>query len=281
MNEHTLGGFLTSRGYRAAKARPASNRAVRDHLLIGELVRIHADNYSVYGVRKMWHAMARAGWSIGREQVRRLMRCAGLAGVRRGRKPTTTTPGKAPDTRADLVNRNFTADRPGALWVADITYVRTNSGFVYTAFVTDAFSRKIVGWSTASTLTTEALPMEALDQALATAYKSHNLVHHCDHGSQYTSVAYSERLNQAKIAQSTGSVGDSYDNALAESVNGLYKSELIYSQRWKGLAEVEYATLTWVNWWNNHRLHETLDYHTPQEVENHHYETRATTGAHT
>ena len=195
------------------------------------------------------------------------MRLAGICGARRGRRPVTTRSSKTLDTRPDLVNRQFKADRPNRLWVADITYVRTLSGFVYTAFVTDVCSRKIVGWATRSSMKTEVLPLQALEQAIALAKDNlAGLVHHCDHGSQYTSIAYNDKLTDYGIKPSTGTVGDSYDNALAETVNGLYKSELIYSQTWETLSEVEFATMNWVYWWNNIRLHESLDYSTPEEV---------------
>lgn len=217
-------------------------------MLIDELKDIHAKNYGVYGVRKLWHAAKRAGWNIGRDQVARLMKIAGIAGVRRGRVPVTTRPVPVSDTRPDLVSREFKAGRPNELWVADITYVRTLSGFVYTAFVTDVYSRKIVGWSTRSTMTTKALPLEALEQAIMGAKEGlDGLVHHADHGSQYTSIANSDKLSDYGIKSSTGSVGDSYDNALAETVNGLYKSELIYSQTCRSCTKVEWATLNWIH----------------------------------
>ena len=160
------GGFITSRGYRLAKSRPASARSIRDRTLAIELATIHAHNFGVYGIRKMWHAARRAGWDNGRDQVARLMKIAGIAGVRRGRTPVTTRGSQAVDLRPDLVNRQFTASRPNEVWVGDITYVRTLSGFVYTAFVTDVFSRKIVGWARRSSMKTEALPLEALEQAI-------------------------------------------------------------------------------------------------------------------
>ena len=261
------GGFITSRGYRAAKSRPASARSVRDRILARELATIHAHNFGVYGIRKMWHAARRAGWDIGRDQVARIMRIAGIAGIRRGRTPITTRGSQAVDLRPDLVKRCFKAGKPNELWVADITYVRTISGFVYTAFVTDVFSRKIVGWASRSTMKTEALPLEALEQAIMNAKERlSGLIHHSDHGSQYTSITYNDKLAHWGIKPSTGSVGDSYDNALAEAVNGLYKSELIYSQSWASLTEVEFATMNWVHWWNNHRLHEALGYRTPSEI---------------
>ena len=267
MNEHMVGGFLTPRGYRAAKTRKVSARQLRDALLIEEIVKIFDQNYRVYGIRKMWHAMRRAGFAIGREQTGRLMRLAGIHGTHRGRKPVTTRPSPRPDTRPDLVNRDFTADRPNRLWIADITYVRTLSGFVHTAFVTDMYSRKIVGWATRSTMTTEALPLEALEQAIGCAKDNlAGLIHHTDHGSQYVSIKYSQRLTDAGIRSSTGTIEDSYDNALAETVNGLYKTELIYSQTWRSCTEVEWATLNWAYWWNHQRFHEALGYRTPADI---------------
>ncbi|WP_375544711.1 IS3 family transposase, partial [Brevibacterium luteolum] len=225
------GGFITSRGYRAAKTRPACQRQIRDRELSVVIKDLHARNYGVYGVRKMWHAMRRSGWKIGRDQVARLMRQAGISGVVRGRKPRTTVPGRTPDERPDLVMRDFKAPAPNRLWVADITYVRTSYGFVYTAFVIDAYSRRIAGWATRSSMTTHALSLEALEHALNTATTGiAELVHHSDRGSQYVAIAYTERLITAGITPSVGTVGDSYDNALAETVNGLYKAELIYSQ---------------------------------------------------
>ncbi|QEH92708.1 IS3 family transposase [Dermacoccus abyssi] len=264
-------GFITSRGYRAAKSRPRCARAIRDDVLVEEVKRLHAQNYGVYGHRKMWYAMRREGWMIGRDQTARLMRTAGLHGVRRGRRPFTTVPSKLPDHRPDLVERDFHALAPNMLWVADITYVRTVSGFAYTAFITDACTRKIVGWSVASSLSTQALPMIALQQAIATtpaARQGGRLVHHSDRGVQYVSLAYTDTLAEHGVAPSVGTVGDSYDNALAETVNGLYKAELIYSRTtWPSTSAVELATLEWVTWWNHQRLHEALGYRTPVEVE--------------
>ena len=264
-------GFLTSRGYRAAKQRPASARAVRDEVLVEEIRRIHAENYGVYGYRKMHHAMRRAGWEVGRDQTARLMKAAGLCGIRRGRKVFTTSPAGGLDRRPDLVERNFTAAGPNQLWVADITYVRIPSGFCYTAFITDVFTRRIIGWAVATSLRTEALPLQALEQALQTSPAEASrtgLIHHSDRGSNYVSLAYSDALITAGVQASVGSVGDSYDNALAETVNGLYKAELIHRRRtWPSATAVEIATLDWVTWWNTKRLHEALDYHTPAEVE--------------
>mgnify|MGYP002722818369 FL=1 len=267
-------GFITSRGYRKATTRVPSARALSDSLLIPEIQRVHAENFSVYGIRKMWHAMNREGFHIGRDKTARLMKLAGVSGRRRGRTPVTTISPKVPDHRPDLVQRNFRATAPGRLWVADITYVRTLSGFAYTAFVIDVYSRKIVGVATRSTMRTDALPMEALEHALTTAGRIHGdqLIHHSDRGSQYVSLKYSTALAEAEIRPSVGTVGDSYDNALAETVNGLYKAELIHAQGpWTSVGEVELATLRWVHWWNTKRLHEALDYATPQEVETEYY----------
>ena len=274
----TSGGFLTSRGYRAAKTRQVSDRQIRDTDLTSVIERLHSENYGVYGVRKIWQAMRREGWDVGRDQVGRLMRQAGLAGVTRGRKPRTTLSGPVRNDRPDLVDRCFTADRPNRLWVADITYVRTTTGFCYTAFITDVFSRRIVGWATRATMRTEDLPLEALEHALISAkdYALDGLVHHSDRGSQYVSIRYSERLAQAGIVGSVGTVGDSYDNALAETVNGLYKTELIYARpAWPTVTEVEFQTMNWVHWWNNTRLHQALGYATPAETETAYNQTRA------
>ena len=264
-------GFITSRGYRASKIRPPSARSLRDEMLVEEVRRIHQENYSVYGVRKMWHAMRHAGWDVGRDQVARLMKIAGLQGVRRGRKPVTTRPEAGVDQRPDLVERRFIADRPQQLWVADITYVRILTGFCYVAFITDVFSRRIVGWAVAPTLQTQSLPLLALEHALLSTRTSKNesgLIHHSDRGSQYVSLAYSDALIAAGVKASVGTVGDSYDNALAETVNGLYKAELIYSKRiWESVSEVELASIGWVHWWNTARLHEALGYRTPAAVE--------------
>ena len=172
-----------------------------------------------------------------------------------------------PDLRPDLVEREFKAEGPNKLWVADITYVRTKKGFVYAAFVTDVYSRRIVGWALSDSMRTEALPLQALNQAIASAEETTGLIHHSDHGSQYVSVVYNERLAQHGIAASTGTVGDSYDNALAENVNGSYKNELIHTRRWDEVVEVEIATFEWVSWWNETRLHQSLGYRTPAEVE--------------
>ncbi len=264
-------GFITSRGYRAAKTRPTSARDLRDATSLTVIARIHQESYGVYGVRKMRHTMRRAGWDVGRDQVARLMRLAGLHGARRGRKPVTTCPSGEPDHRPDLVERKFAAESPHQLWVADITYVRLPTGFCYTAFITDVCTRRIVGWAVASSLHTESLPLLALEHALIStgAHRARDgLIHHSDRGVQYVSLAYSDALTTAGVKASVGTVGDSYDNALAEAVNGLYKTELIYSRRvWGSVSDVEIATMAWVHWWNTRRIHEALGYRTPPEVE--------------
>ena len=215
-------GFITSRGYRAATTGPVSTRRLRDELLVPQIKRLHAQNYSVYGVRKMHALVRRAGWIIGRDQTARLMRLAGVRGVKRSKRVFTTKSDPAALKPKDLVNRQFTALAPRRLWVADITYVATWSGFAYVAFVIDVFSRLIVGWNVASTLKAEILPLQALDMAAwATNGDLTGLVHHADHGSNYLSLVYTDRIIELGATPSTGSIGDSYDNALAEAVNGV------------------------------------------------------------
>ncbi|WP_169833291.1 IS3 family transposase [Corynebacterium phocae] len=267
LNDHHEGGFITPRGYRMHKSRGPSARAVQDKAIIEVMLKIHKENYGVYGYRKMYHALRREGIDIGRDRTARLMRLAGISGKGKGSSPKTTRPARREDTRLDLVNREFTADAPNRLWVADITYVGTRKGFAYTAFVTDVFSRKIVGWATSKTMSTEQLPLQALKQALANADDTSQLVHHADHGSQYVSVVYGDTLAKHGVLSSTGTVGDSYDNAMAENVNGSYKNEAINDKEWEDEFEVEIATFEWVSWWNEVRLHEALGYRTPLEVE--------------
>lgn len=266
-------GFLTARGYRAAKARPVSARQLRDELLIPEIRRLHAENYGVYGVRKMHAPLRRQGWILGRDQTSRLMRLAGVRGVKRSKKVFTTKPDPASEKPRDLVQRRFTAAAPRRLWVADVTYVATWSEFAYVAFVTDVFSRRIVGWNVASTLKADILPLQALNMAAwAADGKLDGLVHHADHGSNYLAVIYTDRIEELGATPSTGTVGDSFDNAMAEAVNGLYKTELIRrSGPWRTVEQVELATLEYVWWWNNQRLHGELDMRTPAEVEADYY----------
>nr|WP_179658480.1 IS3 family transposase [Nocardioides panzhihuensis] len=269
-------GFITSRGYRAVKNRPASARQLKDDLLKPEIARLHAENYGVYGVRKMHALLKRQGWAIGRDQTARLMRELDLRGVRRSKKVFTTRPDKTTDLPGDLVKRDFTAPGPRRLWVADVTYVATWSGFAYVAFVTDVYSRRIVGWNVAATLRAEVLPLRALDMAAWDANRDggdlDGLVHHADHGSNYLAVVYTDRIAELGAKPSTGTVGDSFDNALAEAVNGLYKTELIRRRGpWRTVEQVELATLEYVWWWNNQRLHGELGYRTPIEVEQAYY----------
>ena len=275
----TACGFLTARGYRAVKTRPRSARQLRDDLLVAEVVRLHAENYGVYGVRKMHALMRRQGWEVGRDQTGRLMRLAGVAGVKRSKKVFTTKPDPGQARPEDLVKRRFTAEGPRRLWVADITYVHTWQGFAYVAFVTDVYSRRIVGFNVASTLKADILPLQALDMAAFNAGGDlSDLVHHSDHGSNYMAMVYTDRIVELGAKPSTGTVGDSYDNALAEAVNGLYKTELIRRRGpWRTVEQVELATLEYVWWWNNQRLHSELDYRTPAEIEASHESPELTT----
>lgn len=266
-------GFITSRGYRAAKTRVASARQLRDELLVPEVARLHAENYGVYGRPKMHALLKRQGWDIGRDQTERLMRLAGVRGVRKSKKVFTTRPDKAQALPRDLVQRRFRADAPRRLWVADITYVATWAGFAYVAFVTDVYSRRIVGWNVAATLRAEVLPLQALDMAAWGADGPlDGLIHHADHGSNYMSMVYTDRVVELGATPSTGTFGDSYDNALAEAVNNLYKTELIRQRGpWRTVEQVELATLEWVWWWNHQRLHGELGMRTPIEIEDAYY----------
>ncbi|MEF7026700.1 IS3 family transposase, partial [Escherichia coli] len=236
-----------------------SARAQRDNWLKKEIQRVYDENHKVYGVRKVWRQLLREGIRVARCTVARLMAVMGLAGVLRGKKVRTTVSRKTVAT-GDRVNRQFVAERPDQLWVADFTYVSTWQGFVYVAFIIDVFAGYIVGWRVSSSMETTFV-LDALEQALW-ARRPSGTIHHSDKGSQYVSLAYTERLKEAGLLASTGSTGDSYDNAMAESINGLYKAEVIHRKSWKNRAEVELATLTWVDWYNNRRLLERLG-HTP------------------
>ena len=262
-------GFLTSRGYRAAKSRLPSARQLRDEALVPEITRLHHKHYGVYGRRKMHALLRREGWDIGRDTCERLMKLAGVRGVQRSKRAFTTRSDRADRLPGDLVNRNFTAAAPKRLWVVDITYVATWSGFAYVSFVTDVYSRRIVGWNVAATLKAEVLPLQALEMAAWQAGGNlEGLVHHSDHGSNYMSMVYTNRVAELGAIPSTGTVGDSYDNSMAEAVNALYKAELIRRQGpWRTVEQVELATLKYVWWWNNERLHGELDMRTPAEVE--------------
>jgi putative transposase len=254
--------------YYAASRRPASARTVRDTWLKGEIARVHAEHFGVYGARKVWRQLHREGIGVARCTVERLMGELGLQGVRRGKPHKTTTPTPNAARLADLVARDFSAQRPNQLWVADLTYVATWSGFVYVALVIDAFSRFLVGWQAARSLRTD-LALDALEMAIWRRRGGlEGLVHHSDRGSQYLSIRYTERLAEAGAATSVGSRGDSFDNALAETIIGLYKTELIRRcGPWKGLDQIEYATLEWVDWFNHRRLLEPIGHVPPAEFE--------------
>ncbi|HCU6147793.1 TPA: IS3 family transposase, partial [Escherichia coli] len=241
-----------------------SARAQRDDWLKREIQRVYDENHQVYGVRKVWRQLLREGIRVARCTVARLMAVMGLAGVLRGKKVRTTISRKAV-AAGDRVNRQFVAERPDQLWVADFTYVSTWQGFVYVAFIIDVFAGYIVGWRVSSSMETTFV-LDALEQALW-ARRPSGTVHHSDKGSQYVSLAYTQRLKEAGLLASTGSTGDSYDNAMAESINGLYKAEVIHRKSWKNRAEVELATLTWVDWYNNRRLLERLGHTPPAEAE--------------
>ena len=265
--------------YYAAKKRPLSARAVRDAVMIPILVAVWQSNYRVYGARKLWKAALRAGHEVGRDQVARLMRTAGIEGVRRRRRVRTTKADPAAPRPPDHVQRDFTAERPNELWVTDLTYVPTWSGVAYVCFIVDAFSRMVVGWRVAAHMRTEMV-LDALEMARwSRGTCLEGLRCHSDAGSQFTSVRYGERLTELGAIPSIGSVGDSYDNALAETVNGLYKTELIRGPGqgpWKTIEEVELPTLGWVHWHNTERLHSYLGDVPPAEFEAAHYAARDT-----
>ena len=251
----------------------ASARAQRDALLKAEISRVFVENFGVYGVRKVWRQLGREGTAAARCTVARLMRQLGLRGVIRGKETRTTMPNKGAPCPADKVNRQFRAPRPNLLWLSDFTYVATWQGFVYVAFVIDAYARRIVGWRVSRTAHA-GFVLDALEQALydRRPLRSAGLVHHSDRGVQYVSIRYTERLAEAGIEPSVGSVGDSYDNALAESVIGLFKTELIRRYgAWRGLEAVEFTTLEWVDWFNNRRLLEPIGNVPPAEAEERYY----------
>ncbi|EAY5055152.1 IS3 family transposase [Salmonella enterica] len=245
-----------------------SSRDKRDAVLIPEIQRVYEENYSVYGVRKVWRQLKREGVGVARCTIERLMKALQLRGVTRGKSVRTTRSNKA-ETPQDRVNRQFVAERPDSLWVADFTYVSTWQGFAYVAFIIDVFAGVIVGWRVSSTMETSFV-LDALEQALW-ARRPSGTIHHSDKGSQYVSLAYTQRLQDAELLASTGSTGDSYDNAMAESINGLYKAEVIHRQSWKTRQDVELATLKWVDWYNNHRLMERTGYIPPVEAEKAYY----------
>jgi putative transposase len=252
------------------KKRPLSARAIRDAVMMPILLALWVSNRKVYGAHKLWKAARRAGHDIGRVQTARLMRRLDIRGVSRSRRVRTTVPDQGARRPSDLVERNFTADRPNRLWVTDLTFVSTWQGVAYVCFIVDAFSRRIVGWRVAANMRT-AMVLDALEMARwSRGTRLEGLVAHSDAGSQFTSVRYGERLAEIGAVPSIGSVGDSFDNALAESTNSLYKAELIYGPDqgpWKTIEDVELATLSWVHWYNTQRLHSYLDDVPPAEYE--------------
>jgi len=250
-----------------------STRAQRDAALKPEITRVFEEHFEVYGVRKIWHQLKREGFDVARCTVERLMREMGLRGVIRGKPVKTTISDKAAPCPLDHVNRDFHAPAPNMLWVSDFTYVATWQGFVYVAFVIDVFARRIVGWR-ASRTAHAGFVLDALEQALHDRRPLHGggLIHHSDRGSQYVSIKYTERLADAGIEPSVGSVGDSYDNALAETINGLYKAEVIHRRGpWRSFEAVEFATLEWVDWFNNRRLLGPIGNVPPAEAERNYY----------
>jgi transposase InsO family protein len=265
----------TYHNHAARRADPSllPRRATRDAGLMPLIARVFEENFEVYGVRKVWRQLQREGQEVARCTIERLMQSMGLQGVIRGKPVKTTISDKAAPCPLDHVNRQFQAPRPNALWVSDFTYVATWAGFVYVAFVIDTYARRIVGWRVSRTAHTSFV-LDALDQALHERRPLHRagLVHHSDRGSQYVSIKYTERLAEAGIEPSVGSVGDSYDNALAETINGLYKAELIHRRGpWRSFEAVEFATLEWVDWFNHRRLLQPIGNIPPAEAEDRYY----------
>jgi len=250
-----------------------SPRARRDDELMPQIRRVFEDNHGVYGADKVWRQLNREGLRVARCTVERLMRRQGLQGVRRGKQVRTTVADEAADRPQDRVNRQFQAERPNQLWVSDFTDVPTWQGWQYVAFVIDVYARRIVGWQVSASMTTDFV-LDALEQALCARQPGAEgaLIHHSDRGSQYLSIRYSERLAEAGVEPSVGSKGDSYDNALAETINGLYKAELIHRRApWKTRQSLELATLEWVAWFNHQRLHSAIGYIPPAEAEANYY----------
>jgi len=267
--------------YYAAASRQPSARAVRDEELKAEITRVHQSNFGVYGVRKVWRQMLREEVPVGRDRVTRLMADLGLAGVTRGTAKRTTIPAQVEQRPGDLVERVFSAPAPNRLWVADLTYVATWSGFCYVAFVLDAFSHRIVGWRVTASLHAD-LALDALEMAIwiRRGQPLDGLVHHSDRGVQFLAIRYTERLANEGAVASVGSKGDSYDNALAESLNGLFKTELIRrGGPWRTVEDVELATLAWVDWYNHRRLHGACGNIPPAEFEERYYQQQEAVGA--
>lgn len=259
--------------YYAFKKRPPSHREVRDEALMTVIETVYEENYSCYGARKMWHELNRKHTDrfgpVARCTVERLMRQMGIDGIRRKRKRPKTASARAEECPEDLVERAFAAEGPNCLWVADITYIPTDAGWVYAAFVLDVFSREIVGWQVTNHMR-ESLARDALTMALAARYRVGEdvtgLVHHSDRGVQYRSIRYGQTLSDSEVVASVGSRGDSYDNAMAEALNSVFKSELIDRRPWSGLIEVIAETSKWVGWYNRKRLHSGIGYRTPVEA---------------
>ncbi len=281
-------GFLTPRGYRMFKSRPVSRMRARHEALARDVMDIHAGEFSaVYGYRKVWHELIGKGWDpaeVGRDQVMNIMRELGIRGVRRGRTPVTTKPAKGTGGGPDLVDGRFEACAPNRLHVADITYVRmANGSFGYTAFAADVYARRIVGWACATTMNTQELPLQALEQAISWAASrggTDGLIHHSDHGTQCTGTVYTTRVMEYGMLPSTGTVGDSYDNAMAESADGAYRTELVWRRKpFADLKDLELATFRWVSWWNSKRLHRSLGCRTPEAVETEYHANQAAQAA--
>ena len=272
--------------YYAARARPPSARALNDERLKVEIARVHRANYGVYGIRKVHAQLARehvvglcnadgAPRAVARCTTQRLMRELGLRGISRAKGPRTTIPGAGPETRPDLVERHFAAEAPDRLWVADITYCRTFAGWVYAAFVIDVFSRRVVGWQLSTSLRTD-LALDALNMGLWTrhhdGHDTSDLVHHSDKGVQYVAIRYTQRLAEAGAVASVGSTGDSYDNAMAEAFNSLFKAELIRNRGpWRGIDDLEIAVAEYIDWYNHRRLHGEIGHIPPIEAETNFY----------
>ena len=264
--------------YYAAKIRPPSARAIRDAVMSAKIRAVHSSNYGVYGVRKVHAQLLREGEQVARCTVERLMRREGLRGISRKKSPRTTLPGSPAKRPEDLVSRSFTADAPDCLWVADITYVRTFAGWVYASFVTDVFSRRVVGWQLSTSLRTD-LALDALEMGIWSRTRQgrdlSRLIHHSDRGVQYVAIRYTERLAENGIVASVGSKGDSYDNALAEAFNSLFKAELVRNHGpWRGINDLEIAVAEYIDWFNMRRLHGEIGMIPPAEKEDAYYSIR-------
>ena len=256
-----------------------SLRSQHDDYYLSEIKRIWQDSKCCYGARKVWQQMKADGLKVARCTVERLMSQHGLQGVWRGKGKITTNSRDAQKRADDLVNRNFNAHRPNQLWVADFTYIKTTSGWVYTAFIIDVFARAIVGWKVSKRMNTDMV-MAALNQAIADRNNPKDVIHHSDRGVQYLSIRYTEKMADCDVIASVGTTGDSYDNALAETVNGLYKTEVIHylKEKWNGVNDVELATLEWVDWFNKTRLHSTIGYVSPFDFEKRYYDNLTLSG---